>query len=452
MSAESSATHYRVIILKHDSTALVALPAGAGWRLPGWTLTEARNWEDVSAVNASALQLLGLHVATLRAVALDWTDDRRDSYYLAESLDSSWQPPHGAAWLPIAEARDCTWTEPREGARIAAWLVEHASERRVPWYRPGWQQVVEEWVEGALTAAGLEPAGPVEQLRSWQRCSLYRAPTRDGAAYFKAVPGPWGHEPALTAYLARRFPRRTPEVIAADATRGYMLLAGFGGRPLSEVADLDAWVSAYAALGRMQVELVDRIDDLARLGVPFHTPAEILPRIGSMLGDDRRLRVGLPNGLDPRQVERLRAAEPGIAAACERLATGPIPLSLDHGDFWPGNIQWAGAGPLIFDWSDATLTHPFFSLVMAADEVDAALPHVAGPGRQVIDAYLREWTAYAPLGELRALFADAMLVAPLHQALMYRDRYLPALEFIDELDRMPVVYLRWLARQLERDA
>ena len=67
----------------------------------------------------------------------------------------------------------------------------------------------------------------------------------------------------------------------------------------------------------------------------------------------------------------------------------------------------------------------------------------------MIDAYLSEWEGYASLPELRASFDDAMLVAPVYQALMYRDIYLPAMEFIDELDRMPVVHLRWLTGQLE---
>jgi hypothetical protein len=109
-------------------------------------------------------------------------------------------------------------------------------------------------------------------------------------------------------------------------------------------------------------------------------------------------------------------------------------------------------GPLLFDWSDAALTHPFFSLVMAADEIADSLPGSAGAASAVIDAYLAEWAGFAPQPELRAIFDDAMLAGPLHQALMYRDVYLPAMEFIDELDRMTVVHLRWLAGRLAKVA
>ena len=52
--------------------------------------------------------------------------------------------------------------------------------------------------------------------------------------------------------------------------------------------------------------------------------------------------------------------------------------------------------------------------------------------RQVIDAYLAEWTMYAPLEELREVFDDAMLIAPLHLAMMYRSVLLPAMEFMDK--------------------
>ena len=452
MSAAIFTTRYRVIVLDPDSNAILALPADGGWRLPGWESTEPRNWEDVAPVNAQLLKTLGLRLATLRAVALDWSDDRRNSYYLAELLDPGWQPRCGATWLPITEVSGLRWAEPQEAAQVAAWLAERPDERRVPWYNPGWFRVAGGWIVGALEAAGLELASPIAQLRSWQRCSLFRASTSAGDAYFKAVPPQWGHEPALTAYLAGRFPALSPTVLASGVDQGYLLLADFGGRPLADVDDPEAWTVAYAALGRMQRELADDVDVLSGLGVPIQGPAEILPRIGLMLRDERRLRAGMEHGLEPGQVALLHAAEPDIIAACERLATGPIPLSLDHGDFWPGNIRWTDAGPLIFDWSDATITHPFFSLVMAADEIDGALPAHPDLRQRVIDAYLDVWTGFAPLDELRAIFADAMLVAPLHQVLMYRDVYLPALEFIDELDRMPVVYLGWLAQQLADDS
>jgi hypothetical protein len=85
---------------------------------------------------------------------------------------------------------------------------------------------------------------------------------------------------------------------------------------------------------------------------------------------------------------------------------------------------------------------------MAADEIADTLPDQPGAAERVIDAYLAEWSGYGSLDELRAIFADAMLVAPLHLALMYRNVYLPAMEFVDELDRMTPHFLRWLVGRL----
>ena len=448
MKAVSITTRYRVIVPDVSETCFLALPARDGWSLPGWSIDGAPAWEDASTVNAGIKESLGLRVTMLRATARDWTETRRDSYYLVENLDPAWQPEHGARWIPKDEAETLRWANSREAAQIQEWVAGQASPTRVPWYSPGWFDTVERWIASALRQAGIASDRGVEQLRSWERCSLFRVTTRDGDVYFKAVPPQWGHEPALTDYLSTRFPGRVPAPIAVDPGRGYLLMRDFGGGPVTGITDLAIWSEAYAELARMQKALVSDVEGLRRLGVPYQPPAEIQPRIGAMIRDERRMRFGMGRGLSREGIDSLQQAEVLFAAACKRLAHGPIPLSLDHGDFWPGNIQSTPDGPILFDWSDATITHPFFSLVMAADEIDACFPEITGAGDTVVEAYLDEWTEYASPAELRAIFDDAMLIAPLYLSLMYRDHYLPAMEFPDELDRMTPHFLRWLVGRL----
>jgi hypothetical protein len=448
MNATRPTTRYRVVIPDTSASRALLLSTSDGWGLPEWVSDIPAPWENVDRINATLTHMLGLRAATVRALALDWDAKPRTSYYLIDNLDPGWQPLADARWVARDEAGSLDWRSDRERDILMAWFTDQPAPRRSPWYQPGWYAEASAWIVDELGGQGIALTGEVEQLRSWERSSVMRVDTEEGKVYFKAVPRQWGHEPGLTAWLGRRFSEVTPAIITRDEGGRRMLVREFDGRPLPETADIAVWERAYATLGRMQRELAGSLEDVERIGVPVHHPVDILDRIGAMLHDERRMRLGLDGGLQAEDAAVLQNAIPRLQDACRRLIDGPIPCSLDHGDFWPGNIFATDESVLLFDWSDATITHPFFSLVMAADEIDEALP---GTSCQMIDAYLTAWTAYAPLDTLRTIFADAMLVAPLHQALMYRDTYLPAMEFPEELDRMTPHFLRWLARSLARE-
>ncbi len=63
---------------------------------------------------------------------------------------------------------------------------------------------------------------------------------------------------------------------------------------------------------------------------------------------------------DPR--DRLEAAIPRLVEACERLsAIGPAE-TIVHGDLHPWNVADVDGRPIVFDWSDSCIGHPFLDL------------------------------------------------------------------------------------------
>ena len=445
MTSDNLETRYHIILPGIDGASALALESEGGFHLPGWSTINSSYWQETQAVNQGALELLGVTVATLRACKLDWSGEQRDCYYLVESLSTDWEPPEEAAWIDAEAAERIEWHNSVDRTVLLGWFVDRNSDRRVAWYRPGWFETPAVGSNKRFETPVLPKTGRVDQLRSWERSSIMRVATNAGDLYFKAVARGWKHEPALTAYLSAHFPDLMPTVVAAEPESGRMLVREFPGEPLPDSKILEQWKAAYAALGRVQRELVALVPELEALDVPVRDLEAIQDELTALLGDERKMRAGMEGGLTEAEIAALRAAEPRLIEACLRLQTGPVPLSLDHGDFWPGNIHTSDEKITLFDWSDASITHPFFSLVMAEDEIAGGLSDEPAGARQVIDAYLAEWTMYAPLEELREVFDDAMLIAPLHLAMMYRSVYLPAMEFIDELDRMAPHFLRWLA-------
>ncbi len=75
-----------------------------------------------------------------------------------------------------------------------------------------------------------------------------------------------------------------------------------------------------------------------------------------------------------------------------------------------------------FDWGDASVAHPFLSLLVALRMAAAALGLRAGDPAlaRLRDAYLEPWRAFGSPEELREQCRVALLVAPLARALTWR--------------------------------
>ncbi len=122
---------------------------------------------------------------------------------------------------------------------------------------------------------------------------------------------------------------------------------------------------------------------LAR-GVP-DLRVELLPaRYEELLGRDLPLRRD--------EVAALRAFAPRFDELCGELA-GSVPPSIQHDDLHHANLWRRGDAVRILDWGDASVAHPFFSLVVPFRfhaEQNAAPPDDPGFGR-LRDAYLESW-------------------------------------------------------------
>ncbi len=122
----------------------------------------------------------------------------------------------------------------------------------------------------------------------------------------------------------------------------------------------------------------------------------------------------LADQLTPEETATWCAAVPAFVAACERLdVLGPGPTLL-HGDLHPWNVAVRPQGPLIFDWTDAAVGHPFCDLGMYVTRAADLQSR-----RALRDAYLACWTdelepaALAEAGDL------SILVSTLYQVQSY---------------------------------
>jgi hypothetical protein len=91
-------------------------------------------------------------------------------------------------------------------------------------------------------------------------------------------------------------------------------------------------------------------------------------------------------------------------------------------------------GPVILDWSDGSLTHPFLSAAAFLD--DARTGRGPVDRGDLRDSYLAPWVASGAIGldEGRDAVDLASSVLPVHVASLCADRVLPGLGWPDDPD------------------
>ncbi|HEX6799852.1 MAG TPA: hypothetical protein VF116_19230 [Ktedonobacterales bacterium] len=252
--------------------------------------------------------------------------------------------------------------------------------------------------------------------------------------------------PRLAALLHAAAPDAMPEVIAWDQRDGLSLtlFQPFEGRPVSEVHALAPLLETARTLARIQVAMAALPpDETASL---LRTPVAQIPRLFDTVlrdvyerqmaywaGTDTGRAIARQFALPPDLPARLEAVRPHIAAWAAELASGPWPETVDHVDLHGENavLRTAADGSiLIFDWEEAVLSAPFFSLdrlLNDARELDlgerAAWSPDSAPDAALYtpsevalrDAYLAALPWGTPAARERA-FALAMALAPIKAA------------------------------------
>jgi len=292
------------------------------------------------------------------------------------------------------------------------------------WTDARWHAEVTSWIRDQLAHLELHIVGDIEQphVRPWS--TVLRVPTSEGDVFFKACAPVLVHEVAVTEALVKWVPDRLPSLLAADAGRGWMLMAD-GGSTVREHTKADGdirhWVKLLPRYADLQIAVNDRVDELVALGLPDRRLAVLPGRIEKLLDDDGALLIGQEEGLTVDQFARLKGMGPELVETCERLSTYGVPESVHHGDFHDANAFYADGEFLVFDWGDASATHPFCSLRTSFVSLYYVLGLDDGAPEldQLRDAYLKPFERYASSDRLLDAFRIAHRLSSLVSALSW---------------------------------
>jgi Phosphotransferase enzyme family len=240
----------------------------------------------------------------------------------------------------------------------------------------------EDWIR-----AHVEPVGAIETEHERPWATVLRVPVAEGVAWFKACAPVQAFEPRLTAQLFARWPGRIAEVLGHDEERAWLLLAD-AGTPIGAFGNPpEVWLVALPLYAELQRGEAAHTHEHLRHHVPDLKVATLPARYEDLLRRD------LP--LERDEIRRLRAFATRFAELCGELAAHGVPETVQHDDLHMANVYAQDERLRLLDWGDASISHPFASLVVTfrfLEEV-TKLPRGDPWFARLRDAYLEPWGA-----------------------------------------------------------
>lgn len=403
--------HHDFVLLHPSEPKLLAVALDGGLTLPR---ASSDGILETPQLLTALRDLVALDAVMLRPVQT-WPaepekgQDRMRLYVLEAQTDGPL--PEGAHWLGIDALVPLIYSEKPTLTTI---LNEDAhsdlvSALRPDWAVRGWFGEVRDWLGAELTRLGRKPLGNPEQLRIWGLSAVLRQRTDGDDIYFKAAAKHFIAEPRITAAVADLFPDLTPEVLALEPTKGWLLLAPFRGEELDET-QLEKKAEVMRRFSILQLKSVAQKDALIAAGCADRGLTNLREAVPWLLRESLELHL-----LTQAERERLLTLEPRILEQLDDLAACGLPETLLHGDLHFGNVVVEDERITIFDWTDTCWSHPFFDLTLQNKwrESDASV------WTALSEAYLEPWLTRYDERSVRRALELAESLSPLFYAQSY---------------------------------
>ena len=273
---------------------------------------------------------------------------------------------------------------------------------------------------------GLEHADSMLDLSIQAWSAVWRVHTVSGDVVMKQLRPHAAQEIRVHGFCAEVAPRFVEPPLASDLVESRMLFRD-GGPTVHELDGVtpELMVDVVIDYARLLQSLIGRDVQAASAGIPIWNPGDAPAELRSQA----QILAAMPTTdlrhITTDQYDSLIGELPSYRAAGQVLTASAVPLSLDHGDLWAGNILAAepnGAYRFI-DFGDAAWTHPFMSLMPLlynchrrwtrdGTRFDLNREDLRG----IRSAYLGVWSQYGTRQDLELAFDAAAFLAPLRRS------------------------------------
>ncbi|MCM3380814.1 MULTISPECIES: phosphotransferase [Shouchella] len=329
-------------------------------------------------------------------------------------------------WLTLSQPSDLKKLNSDDQTILKSWIDTQRSVG-IPWFHVGWRNQMERWAANVLSNSSLTFA----QIRSWERSALFRIISDTQNYYFKAVPDVFNHEPLLSDYLFQHYPLYVPEIVQVEPNKNWYIMREIQGSLLGQTGKIAYWRQAIEQLAVMQKQSTRHIDELKKRNCPVRPVAKVIKSYVKCSFDD----LYESHHISRETYQKLNTSIPTIINICDKIEKSNIPLALEHGDFFGGNIMVQNGQPVIYDWSDCTLSHPFLSIMVILKEVEQFFSEEVA--KSLLNDYLEKWSGFDSKPHLIEEYNWLKVIAPVYYLTIYQTFIFPA--FNDNWDKKQII-------------
>ncbi|WP_343785117.1 phosphotransferase [Alkalibacillus silvisoli] len=329
-------------------------------------------------------------------------------------------------WIDIQDVYSLEGIGEEDYKILSNW-VNRSNQYDQPWFKGEWRHNFEKRVKNVVGSTNVE----FKQIRSWERSSLFKLFIGAGDYYFKAVPDVFSHEPLVSDYLNKYHQGLVPTVIYVNPDNNEYIMEELKGGLLGYSNDINHWRDALTNLAAIQKQSINQISELRKMGCPTYSVSQTTQGLLEVSLGELKEVGNFSNNTYSNLISTLST----VYKFCNELETSKIPYALEHGDYFGGNIIVQGDQPIIYDWSDCTISHPFLSATVIVDELEETFS--SNIGECLLEEYLSEWNDFDTLENLRYEFNLVKRIAPLYYLTVYQQFIFPHLR--DNWDQKQII-------------
>lgn len=402
------------ILLRVDTGQVFVISGELGWELP---IVIIDGYPSAGIVTREMTRLLGCTVISYRYVTITEAGPQgnNEAIYLLECHENIQLLDGQGKWVYCEELDSFSSVRHDHTRLIREVLHEQKNANfpnyRQPWENAGWYSQAIDWIKDTLSLLEVEVIEKPEQIKWWSLSSVLRVMTTQGYYYFKtnAVQPLFVDEIRLLTYLGSIWPNRVPVMVASDPDKKWMLLEDEGNK-IGHEASIEDKKNLLKNFADLQIDSIEITHELLKHGCVDRRPQQMTAFIAPLLEDEF-----VVTRLTQTEMDELRSDVPKIMEMCSMISTYSVPCSLVHGDLHFGNISASSDGGFtFFDWTDASIAHPFMDMLLIYNEKDSAARE------QLRDIYLSAWTRFEPMNRLLELWSLCGVVHAIYHAISYQ--------------------------------
>lgn len=415
---------FNVVLTDESRESIALIPAGEKYALPEFVRESGVRYHTVESLNAAIQSQWKLDVTVSRCIFEG--SDSVPPVFALHKHDASWQLPAVAKWIKFRDLPGLSFLIPEHQDCVSKWISSANDEswRHVPWSSPHWRDRAHKWIRECVEKSGAILLSEPVQVRVWAISCVLRVETSAGTLYFKAVPDFFGHAPVLERYLEKHFPQHFVEIVEIETNEHWMLTKEWAGHAPDTSEE---WHHVLRTLTSIQLHCKDNIDELFSFACKDRRLAALPELLRPVFDELKNAEMRKLYGINEEESNELARRLQLLPQLCQKLSNCGLPETLIHGDLWGSNVifrdEKSGKSPLIFDWTDASITHPFIDVYcLLTSEPDLSKRPIL---RQ---AHIDVWSEHFPERTVIEALELSEQIAPFYYLHAYRNVQLNAPE------------------------